>query len=90
MTGQGALLAAFITQAGYRPLEWLDYIGFALAVTFISGAPLASHALGLVAPRLAGATGKYAYPAPQPPPPTAGPTVQVDVHQSAPPGGESG
>ncbi len=60
MGGFGALLAAFLTQARTRSLDWMDYVGFALAVTVISGAPIASHALGLMAPRLAGQTGKYA------------------------------
>ncbi len=71
MGGFGALLSAFLTQAKTRSLDWMDYVGFALAVTVISGAPLASHALGLMAPRLAGEAGKYAAPAPSPtPPPT--------------------
>ncbi len=89
MGGFSVLLAAFMTQAKTRSLDWMDYVGFALAVTVISGAPLASHALGLMAPRLSGAAGKYAAPTPPAPP---APTVQVDVRQAPtpPPQGESG
>lgn len=54
-----ALVLAFGTQAWTRALDWMDYIGFALSVTIVSGAPIASSAVNSMAPRLAGLTGKY-------------------------------
>ena len=54
-----ALVLAFGTQAWTRALDWMDYIGFALSVTIVSGAPIASSAVNTMAPRLAGLTGKY-------------------------------
>lgn len=54
-----ALVAAFAVQAWTRTLDWMDYIGFALSVTIVSGAPIASSAVNSMAPRLAGLTGKY-------------------------------
>ena len=59
MVGLIAVTAAFVTQAWHRSLEWMDYIGFALSVTIISGAPIASSAIAVMGPRLAGMTGKY-------------------------------
>ena len=54
-----ALVLAFGTQAWTRALDWMDYIGFALSVTIVSGAPIASSAVSTMAPRLAGLAGKY-------------------------------
>jgi hypothetical protein len=58
IAGGVALLAGFLIQAKYRDLEWMDYVGFAVGMSVMTGAPIASSALGVMAPRLSGAVQK--------------------------------
>lgn len=63
-----ALTIGFVLQAKFRDLEWMDYIGYALAMAMSSTPTLASSVFGIMAPRLSGIA--------QPPPPPS-PDVAV-------------
>lgn len=79
------LTAAFAVQAWTRVLDWMDYVGYALSITIASGAPIASSAISIAGPRLAGITGKYGANAPQPDPaaPSATFSASVEVGPAA-------
>ena len=81
MIGFLSLTVGFIIQAKYRDLEWMDYVGFALGVTIISGAPIASHVVGTMSPRL---SGQVQQPPPAAPPPQPDVTVTTTVNSAAP------
>lgn len=60
MGGFVFLSIGFVTNAYLRDLDWTDMIGYSIGITIISGAPIASHIVRAIQPRLAGLAGKYA------------------------------
>jgi hypothetical protein len=82
VAGGVALLAGFLIQAKYRDLEWMDYIGFAVGMSVMSGAPIASSALGVMAPRLSGAISQTPTPASAPTTVTATTEIAVQPPKS--------
>lgn len=85
ITAAVALTIGFVLQAKYRDLEWMDYIGYALAMAMSATPTLASSVFGIMAPRLSGMTSS---PPPPPGPPPADVAVSTTVtttHQPAAP-----
>ena len=54
ITAAVALTTGFLLQSKFRDLEWMDYIGYALAMAMSATPTLASSGLGIMAPRLSG------------------------------------
>jgi len=56
LAGQAVLIVGFGIQARYRDLDWSDWIGFALALTIVSGGPLANRVISIWAGKTNGAS----------------------------------